>query len=82
MLQLIYDQERDCVIGFVQSKGLSAGEDDWKNEKGMDPRSIRRRFLQDIFKVPCSRLEFQEFDKHLNAEIQNAPGWRRNICSS
>ena len=69
--KLIYDQVKSLIVETVQSKGLSAGEDNRNTEKRMDPGSIRQKFRHGIFKVPCCRLEFQDFNKHLDAKIQN-----------
>jgi len=71
--QLIHNQEKDLVIEVVQSKGLSADGNVCKAEMEMDPRSIYQQFLHGTFKVPCSRLEFQDFDDHLNVSVQNSP---------
>ena len=40
----------------------------------MEKRDIERQFQNDTFKVPCSRLEFQDFDEKLDADIQNSLG--------
>ena len=71
-LQLIYNQVKHHVIQIIRSKGLSADGNVCKTEMKLEDLSIRQRFLLGIFKVPCVRLEWQDFDKHLNTDVQNA----------
>ena len=75
-VQLIFDQGKKCAVQTVQSKGLSADSSLHKMEKAMKYGAIDRQFHHGIFKVPCSRLEFRDFDEELNIDIQNAPGRR------
>jgi len=74
--QLMYNQEKDLVVETVQSKGLSTDTNIRGTEMEMDLESIHQQFRCGIFKVPCTMLEFHDFDEHLNADIQNSPGRR------
>jgi hypothetical protein len=51
---------------------LSEDSSRCKTEKRMSYATIYDKFIHGFFEVPCSRLEFQDYDEYLNADIQNA----------
>lgn len=61
---------------IVKSKGLSAEPGLCKVEKAMEYEVIYHMFRQGIYKVPCARLEYKDFDESLNTKVQNAIGRR------
>jgi hypothetical protein len=63
-------------VNTVQERGLS-GE---SSQKGTEKTLITFHFNNGTYKVPCSRLEFQGFDKDLEADIRKAP-FRRSTKS-
>jgi hypothetical protein len=72
----IFDQGKLSAVQIVKFRGLSAECELRKIQKGAGSAAIRRQFEFGTFKVPCSKLEFRDFDESLDAAIRRSHGRR------